>query len=62
MATMKKDPKNAVIRARCPDVLKQQIEEIAKMQKLDPSDIIRIACDTYVARVQTVLRGQIATA
>lgn len=57
-----KPRKNAVIRARCPDVLKQQIEEIAKIQKVDPSDVIRIACDNYVARIQTAMRGQLMIA
>lgn len=53
-----KKPKNAVIRARCEDALKEQIEDIARMQKIDPADVIRIACESYAARIRAAFRGQ----
>lgn len=53
-----KQPKNAVIRARCNVALKESVEDIARMQKIDPADVIRIACESYVNRIQAALRGQ----
>lgn len=59
---MIKEPKNAVIRARCPLTLKEQVENIAQMQKIDPADVIRIACETYVVRVKAAaMMAQIPT-
>lgn len=56
-----KQAKDAVIRARCPKTLKDSVEEIARIQKIDSSDVVRIALDSYVARIQAAFRGQLPT-
>lgn len=42
--------KEEIIRARCDSSLKQSIYNVAMLQQLDPSDIIRMACAAYVNR------------
>lgn len=49
---MRRIAKGTVIRARCDGGLKRQLEQVAAIQQLDVSDIIRIACTSYVLRFQ----------
>lgn len=50
-----KEPKDAVIRARCPRALKGALDEVARMQRIDPADVIRIACENYINRIKAAL-------
>ncbi len=47
-----KERKKAIIRARCPESLKHGVEEVARIQKIDSADVIRIACENYVAQIK----------
>lgn len=50
---MKQKPaKDAEIKARCSHELKRSIEQLARFQQLDASDIIRIACAQYISQCQ----------
>jgi hypothetical protein len=49
---MSKEPKKAVIRARCPESLKDALDEVARIQRIDSADVIRIACESYVSRIR----------
>lgn len=56
MATLvTKERKKAVIRARCPESLKRAIEDVARIQKVDSADIIRIACESYVTKIRNLV-------
>ncbi len=44
--------KNAVIRARCHETLKKDVEDIARLQSIDPADVVRKACQNYVRKVR----------
>jgi len=50
-----KRKKTAVIRARCEETLKLNVEAVACQQNVDPADIIRIACLHYIHRFQGVI-------
>lgn len=45
-----KPAKDAEIKARCAHELKESLEQLARFQQLDLSDIIRIACHQYVTQ------------
>ena len=47
-----KEPKKAVIRARCPESLKRSLEEVASIQRIDPADVLRIAAEDYVHKIR----------
>lgn len=55
-----KEPKRAVIRARCPESLKLALEEVASIQKIDAADVIRRACEVYITNIRTGLERQSA--
>jgi hypothetical protein len=57
---MKNTNKNAVIRARCADALKAAVEQIAQLHRLDESDVVRMAVESYVQQVQRAIRGPLA--
>jgi hypothetical protein len=50
MKTDGKIKKAALIRARCSLELKLAIEQVAAIQQLDSSDIVRMACNHYVLK------------
>lgn len=52
-----KTPKNAVIRARCHSDLKRDVDEVARLQNVDPADIIRKAVLNYVERIRESVRN-----
>lgn len=45
--------KNAVIRARCEEPLRHDLEAIARQRDLDVSDILRLAAREFVARLRS---------
>lgn len=47
-----KPRKDAVLRARCEPALREEIEQIARANGLDGSDILRAACRHYIARLR----------
>jgi hypothetical protein len=47
-----KQPKKSVIRARCSDDLKRGVEELARLQNVDPADVIRIAVQKHIQRAR----------
>ena len=47
-----KPRKTAAARVRMEPALKQRLEQLAMIQCLDVSDIIRMACMAYIARYQ----------
>lgn len=51
-----KQPKNAIIRARCHEDLKKGVEDIAKIQNIDPADVIRNACHQYIRKVREAVQ------
>lgn len=53
MTTTQKPTKEAVIKARCDSGLKRAVDQIAMLQQLDSSDIVRIAVAAYVQKFQT---------
>lgn len=52
-----KPKKDAVLRARCEPSLRDEIEEIARANGLDGSDILRAACRHYIARLRVGTLG-----
>jgi antitoxin component of RelBE/YafQ-DinJ toxin-antitoxin module len=47
----RKSKKTDFIGARCTSKLKEAVESEAAKQGLDPSDIVRIACNYYIQRI-----------
>lgn len=55
-----KQSKPEILRARCTDDLKRNVERVASIQQLDEADIVRMACAAYVAKFmqpQMMLHG-----
>lgn len=46
-------PKTAVIRARCEETLKSDLDLVAALKHLDSADIIRIACAEFVEKFKS---------
>ena len=46
-----KERKNALLKVRCETALKTDLETVAKLQRLDVSDIVRMASALYVDNV-----------
>jgi antitoxin component of RelBE/YafQ-DinJ toxin-antitoxin module len=44
--------KKAVLKARCDDALKEQVEQLAHTNQLDSSDIVRIAVVNYLQQIR----------
>jgi hypothetical protein len=52
-----KEPKDAVIRARCVSALKKDLEDVARLQGIDSADVLRIAAQNYVRKVREKMNG-----
>jgi hypothetical protein len=50
--TLRKMAKDAILRARCDARLKEDVSRVAYLQRLDESDIVRIAVANYVQKFQ----------
>lgn len=44
--------KNALIRARCSEKLRERLERIAAVREIDFSDVVREACLNYAAKCE----------
>ena len=53
MKNTQKPAKTAVLRARCDSRLKSDVWQVALLQRLDESDIVRIAVANYVQKIQS---------
>lgn len=53
--TRRRRVKTEFIRARCDEELKNSIYHVAFLQRLDASDIVRMACADYVQKLLPVL-------
>jgi predicted transcriptional regulator len=56
---MKKPNKSKILKARCDADLKSSVDQIAAIQRLDASDIVRLAVFSYVQNFQSQL-GSVA--
>lgn len=50
--------KTEVVRARCQKSLRDGVREIATFQRLDESDIVRIAVESYVMHWRQAMLGK----
>lgn len=49
---LRKTRKSEILTARCEPQLRSLVDTLARAQRRDPSDIVRLACEEYVLRFQ----------